>query len=299
MSNAVIQTAGVSKKFGRHYAVKDLHLHIQAGEIFGFLGPNGAGKTTTIRMLLGLLRPTTGSIRVLGHAIPHQRYEALRDIAYLPGEFQPFAEMTGIDYLQWSFRFKRNPPTYLDELLEVMQFSKRDLHKKIRYYSKGMKQKIGLIHALACPLPLVVLDEPSSGLDPLMQSSFLQYVQTLPKRGTTVFFSSHNLHEVEKICHRVGIIRKGKLIRIASVEALKETFYRKLYVEFASTPQDLPIHYLQKRQLGPDKMLYLTREHPKKIIEVLSRCDIRDFSYREADLEEMFLVLYKNDRADA
>jgi len=299
MSEAIIQASGVSKKFGRQFAVKDLHLHIQAGEIFGFLGPNGAGKTTTIRMLLGLLRPTAGSIVVLGHPIPHQRYEALRDIAYLPGEFQPFAEMTGIDYLHWSFRFKRTPPTYLDELLELLQFSKRDLQKKIRYYSKGMKQKIGLLHALACPVPLVVLDEPSSGLDPLMQSSFLQYVQTLPRRGTTVFFSSHNLHEVEKICHRVGIIRKGKLIRIESVEALKETFYRKLYVEFESTPVDLRLQYLQKRQIGPNKVLYLTREHPKKIIETLRQYDIRDFSYREADLEEVFLVLYKNDSADA
>lgn len=231
--SSAIETRSLAKRYGRVTAVDDVSLHVEAGEIFGFLGPNGAGKTTTIRLLLGLLSPTSGDASVFGRrvtAAPQGR----TDIGYLPGELSLWTSLTGARTLAFLEQLTGRPATRRHELLERLGFSAPDLARRVGTYSDGMKQKLGIVQALQCEPRLVLLDEPTKGLDPLVQQSFYDLLLELPGRGTTVFFSSHVLPEVERVCDRVAMLRGGRLVIVGNVDQIRQAMPRRVLLTFST-----------------------------------------------------------------
>jgi ABC-2 type transport system ATP-binding protein len=214
-----IETKGLTKRFGTTTALADLTLDIEAGEVFGFLGPNGAGKTTTVRLLLGLLRPTSGSSRVVGLDAWADPVEVHRHVAYVPGEFAVWPTLTGAETMELLGSLHGDVDlAYQRELCERFDF---DPSRKARSYSKGNRQKIALVAALSTRAPVLILDEPTAGLDPLKEVTFRDCVSEARARGQTVFLSSHILSEVEALCDRVGILRAGKLVDVGPLAQMR------------------------------------------------------------------------------
>ena len=236
MAVAAIRTEGLTKYYGAVVGVEELSLDVARGEVFGFLGANGAGKTTTIRLLLDLLRPARGRALVLGIDCHRDSLRARLQIGYLPGELPIYRDLTAAAYLQYLARLDSRPvaPDYLRHLLRRFEVSEIDAARPLREQSHGMKQKIGIIQALMTRPPLVILDEPTAGLDPLMVQAFRETLAELRQRGdTTVFLSSHVLTEVETTCDRIGLIRGGRIVTSGTIAELKATASRRVTVTFA------------------------------------------------------------------
>jgi len=236
MANAAIRIEGLTKYYGSVVGIEDLTLEIAPGEVFGFLGANGAGKTTTIRLLLDLLRPTRGRASVFGVDCHHDSLNARLKIGYLPGELPIYRDLSAAGYLEYLARLDSRPvaPDYLRHLLRRFDVSDIDAKRALRVQSHGMKQKIGIIQALMTRPPVVILDEPTAGLDPLMAQAFRDTIAELRRRGdTTVFLSSHVLTEVEATCERIGLIRAGRIVTLGTIEDLKRTAARRVTVTFA------------------------------------------------------------------
>jgi len=219
MSESIV-TTDLTKYYNSSLGLIDLDLSVHEGEIFGFLGPNGAGKTTTIRLLMDLIRPTRGRVSLMGHELRKHRRAVLENVGYLPGEVGFYGDLTGDEYLTHCMKLRTGGDDQrvwrkLDDLKGDFAI---DLTKKIRGYSKGMKQILGIIQAFMHEPDLVILDEPTSGLDPVMQESFYRLIKTERERGQTIFLSSHNLHEVERVCDRVGFIKKGRLMTVERLD---------------------------------------------------------------------------------
>jgi ABC-2 type transport system ATP-binding protein len=235
MENYVIETSGLSVNYGRHRGIVDVDLAVKSGEIFGFLGPNGAGKTTTLRVLLDIIRPTQGSASIFGLDCQKQGVKLRLRVGYLPGDLSLPPNMNGrrylnkIDYL----RAEKADPAFRKELCQRLDL---DTSRRIRDDSSGNKQKLGLVAALMTRADLLVLDEPTIGLDPLVQQTVHELVQEARDEGRSVFFSSHILSEVQTVCDRVGIIREGRLIKVESVQTLTEQPYHRLRLRFESNP---------------------------------------------------------------
>lgn len=239
MTAAAIETRGLGKRYGRVVGLEDLSLRVEDGEIFGFLGPNGAGKTTTIRLLLGLIAPSAGAVTLLGRDVSVAGAAAWRgEVGYLPGELALWPALTGARTLAFLEHLTGRAAAWRAEVLERLQLSAADLARRVGTYSDGMKQKIGIVQALQCAPRLVLLDEPTKGLDPLVQQAFYELLVELGRRGTTVFFSSHVLPEVERVCTRVAMLRGGKLASIGRIEQLRGALPRQVMAVF-STDVDL------------------------------------------------------------
>ena len=290
----VIVTAGLGKQYGRVTALDGLTLEIGSGEIFGFLGPNGAGKTTTIRLLLGLLAPTAGSAVVLGR--PAQSGTALRaEIGYLPGELSLWPESTGWRTLQFLERLTQRPALDRAHLLDRLNLGDADLRRPVRTYSDGMKQKLGLVQALQCRPRLVFLDEPTKGLDPLIQQSFYDIVFETRARGTTVFFSSHILPEVERVCDRVAILRAGKLVAAGTVDDVLHSHRRRVRVTF-SAPDDrgwLAEFGEPVSRSDTSVDLLLGRDQIPALVQRAAAHAIADLTIEPLRLEDAFLEHYR------
>src|SRR5690242_7178177 len=233
-SMAVIETRGLTKQYGRQLApaLADLDLTVESGEIFGFLGTNGAGKSTTIRLLLGFLHPSRGVAHVLGHDIDRGSVEIRRRTGYLPGRIAFWDGLTGERLLDELAAMSGRAPTRRAELLDRLELGDV-LRRPVRDYSRGMRQKLGIIQALQHDPELAILDEPSEGLDPLMQRAFYEILEELRAAGRTIFFSSHVLSEVERICDRVAIVRRGRLVALEDVAALLERRKRNVEMRLA------------------------------------------------------------------
>src|ERR1700730_7313228 len=234
----VIVIDNFHKAYGKVQAVKGISLRVEQGEIFGFLGPNGAGKTTTIRCMLDVIRPTSGSIHVLGLDAQQNKYELHQHIGYLPGDVRLPGQMTGKQVINYFSRLQGREPVLLKDL--VARFDV-EMKRPLKGYSKGMRQKIGIVLAFMCDPDVLILDEPTSGLDPLLQKTFNEYLLEEQARGKTIFMSSHIMSDVEKVCHRVAVIRRGELVTVEAVEALREKAGQQITVEFgdAVTEQEL------------------------------------------------------------
>ena len=204
----IIETKNLTKSYGKSRGIIDLNLNVKEGEIYGFIGPNGAGKSTTIRTLLSLIKKTSGEATIFGLDCEKDRVKILQNVGYLPSEIFYYDNMKAIDLLQYSASFYKKDCTA--RIKELSQRLDLDLHKKIEDMSLGNKKKVGIIQGLLHDPSLIILDEPTSGLDPLMQRTFFQLIEEENKRGKTVLFSSHILSEVQKISHRVGIIKEGR-----------------------------------------------------------------------------------------
>ncbi len=242
----VIVLEHLTKRYGRNPAVRDLTLEVPPGEIFGFLGLNGAGKTTTIRILLDLLRPTAGRASVLGHDCQRDGLAARASIGYLPGEISFYQDMTGRRVLDLLGRLsgESSAAAYVRQLLDRFELSDADLDRRLREYSTGMKRKLGIVQAFQADPPLLILDEPTEGLDPVMQEAFYALLAEVRSRGRTVFMSSHVLSEVERVCDRIAVLRKGELTLVAPVEQVRHLAPRRVRIVFAtdvpSPPTSLP-----------------------------------------------------------
>jgi len=293
-----IAMRGLTKRYGRLVAVHNLELDVREGEIFGFLGLNGAGKSTTIRMLLDLLRPTAGTASVLGFDCRREGLRVRGRIGYLPGEVGWYGDMTGREVLALLGRLQNQPvaPRYRGELQERLDLPDGDLKRKLREYSTGMKRKLGLIQAFQGDPPLLILDEPTEGLDPLMQESFYQLLFDLQRRGRTVFMSSHVLSEVERVCGRIGLIRRGELALLSSMNDLRARARRQVRVTFASDvaarPAGLPAEY-EILECGPREWRLAVHGPLGPLFASLAGLPVHDVQVDEARLEEALMRYYR------
>ncbi|WP_421841248.1 ABC transporter ATP-binding protein [Mycobacterium sp.] len=301
MSGPAIRTEELSKNFGEIAAVKDLNLEVCRGEVFGFLGPNGAGKSTTIRTLLDQIRPSAGYAEVLGL---HSHYASLkirRLIGYVPGDLALYPKMTGAQTLRYFAQLRGGvDQRYVDALAERLG---ADLSRKVADYSTGNRQKIGLIQAFMHRPELLILDEPTAGLDPLVQQEFHAMLDEVRDDGRTVFLSSHTLSEVERVADRVGIIREGELIVVERVAELKRKAIRRIDFEFAAVvPGDLFSGVAGVRSVEVDhRHAQVSFEGSVNgILKAAMSHEVVNLNSRESDLEEVFLAYYRTgvDRAD-
>jgi ABC-2 type transport system ATP-binding protein len=231
---AAIRLEHLGKRYGRLTALKDVSLEVPRGEVFGFLGLNGAGKTTTIRILLDLVRPTSGRASIFGADCQTRGLDVRAQLGYLPGEPGFYGDMTGEATLDLLGRLAhtRVDPAWRARLLDRLEFAAADLRRPMREYSTGMKRKLGIVQAFQSDPPLLVLDEPTEGLDPLMQDAFYELVAALRRRGRTVFMSSHVLPEVERVCDRIGLLRGGELVLLSPVQEVRSLAGRRVRVSF-------------------------------------------------------------------
>lgn len=293
MDAPVISAVALTKRYGRTLALSDLTLEVQPGEIFGFLGPNGAGKTTTIRLLLDLIRPTAGSARILGLDAHADAVALKHRIGYVPGELRLYERMTGRDLLTFSMRLRAHTDTGLIEALT--ERFRCTMDAPIGSLSHGNRQKVGIVLALAHDPELLILDEPTQGLDPLMQHEFATLLRELRAQGRTVFLSSHDLAEVGSVCDRVGMIRVGQMIAVERIEDLKRRAARELELRFESPPPiDAFRNVVDVRDLRVDGTLLhcIVTGSPDAILKAASRFTIAAITSHEPNLEDVFLARY-------
>jgi len=290
---SVIETEKLTKSYGSHRGIVDVDLAVEQGEVYGFLGPNGAGKTTTIRLLLDLLRPTSGRARVFGIETTTDPVAIHRRIGYLPGEFALFDRLTGGQTIEYFANLRGGVDRrYQADLVERFDL---DPSRRFKEYSKGNKQKVGLVIALQHRPDLLVLDEPTSGLDPLVQQTFFAFLRDTVAEGRTAFLSSHILGEAEKTCDRVAIIREGRIVAVDRVETLRDQAHHQVELRFAqpvpaSTFASLPgvtdvvavDNGLRMRVMGS----------MAPVVEAAAHRGLVDFETREPSLEETFLGHY-------
>lgn len=291
--DAVIATDKLTKSYGEHRGIVEVDLQVNESEIFGFLGPNGAGKTTAIRIFLDLIRPTSGRATVFGIETSLDPVGIHRRVGYLPGEFALYDRLTGKQTIDYFANLRGGvDPIYQKRLIDSLDL---DASRRFKEYSKGNKQKVGLVIALQHRPDLLVLDEPTSGLDPLVQQTFFDLLREAKQEGRTVFLSSHVLSEVEKTCDRVAIIRDGRLVKVDRVDALRDLAHHQVELRFSgSVPVEefkvLPgvsdveqtDHTLSLRVFGA-----IT-----PVVREASKYDLLDFVSREPSLEETFLAQY-------
>jgi ABC-2 type transport system ATP-binding protein len=289
-----VEIRGLTKRFGATVAVEDLSLTVSAGEVFGFLGPNGAGKSTTIRALLGMIRPSAGGARVFGVDAADVR-TAHRHLAYVPADVALWPALTGAETLALLGRVGPGfDAGYRDELVQRFQL---DLHKRGRAYSTGNRQKVALVVAFATRARLLVLDEPASGLDPLMEREFRHCVVEARERGQTVFLSSHQLTDVEAVCDRVAILRAGRLVEVATIGALRKLRRTEVEVAFAGPVPDLAgvPGVLAPERLDGSRVRFGLAGAPAAALQALAGTEVTAIAMREPTLEEIFLDYYGQD----
>jgi len=291
----VIKTQNLTKYYlhGKVLGVKDLNLDIEEGEIFGFIGPNGAGKSTTIRLLLDLIRPTSGHGKIFGFDMNNDTVEIKKKIGYLPGEIFLEDNITGEECIDYYKKFKNKvEEKYLTELCERFDFSR---NKKVRDYSKGNKQKLAIILALMHKPKLLILDEPTSGLDPLNQHAFFDMLIETKKWGTTTFLSTHILEEANKVCDRVGIIKEGKLVGIEDIDDFRTKNVRDIRVKTnAVIPiRELEIDNVTKVEKTDDGYLLATVGPNAEVLKQILKHKIEDIEITKPTLEEIFIRFYQ------
>ncbi|MGI8827328.1 MAG: ATP-binding cassette domain-containing protein [Chloroflexota bacterium] len=287
----VIRTENLSKRYRANRGIEGVNLDVARGQVFGFLGPNGAGKTTTIRTLLNFLRPTSGRAWIFGLDTRRESVAIRARLGNLPGEFAFEGKMTGRELIRLFARLRGvHDLTYAHELAERLD---ADLGRSIRRLSRGNKQKIGLIQAMFHRPPLLILDEPTGGLDPLIQEEFLRLIGEVRAEGRTVFFSSHNLPEVERVCDRVGIIRDGRLVMVETIDALVGKRFRLMTLTFREPVDPAPFAALvgvsEVRAEG-NAIRLRASDSIDPIIKLAAQHTLVDLSVERPPLEEVFLT---------
>jgi ABC-2 type transport system ATP-binding protein len=290
---AIIETEQLTKSYGDHRGVTEIDLTVERGEVFGFLGPNGAGKTTTIRLLLDLIRPTRGRARVFGLDATRDAVAIHRRVGYLPGEFSLYDRLTGGQTLEYFANLHGGVDrAYQRSLVERFDL---DPTRRFREYSKGNKQKVGLVAALQHRPELLILDEPTSGLDPLVQQTFFEVLREAVAEERTVFLSSHVLSEAEKTCDRVAIIRDGRLVRVDRVDALRDLAVHEVELRFTEAVPTAEFERIAgvTKLVVEDRILRMHVSGPiSPVVKAAARFELADFVSREPSLEETFLAEY-------
>ena len=291
---SIIEVNKLSKYYGKAKArgIVDVSFNVDEGEIFGFIGPNGAGKSTTIRLFLSLIFPSSGSAKIFGKDCIEFGPEIRQEIGYLPSEVFYYEGMKVLDLLKYSASFyKKDSTKRMYELAEIMEL---DLKRKIDDLSYGNKKKVGIVQGLLHQPKVIILDEPTSGLDPLMQQKFFNLIKEENKRGATVFFSSHILGEVQKMCNRVAIIKDGSLVNIQDIKTLQKDNYKKIEVSAAD---------LDDKRFAVAGVSNLTKENGalkffykgdiNQIMRIILEKEVSDVTIEEPTLEEIFMHYYE------
>ncbi len=289
---SIIEVNNLTKYYGKARGIVDVSFNVDQGEIFGFIGPNGAGKSTTIRLFLSLIYPTSGDAKIFGKDVIKYGPEIRQDIGYLPSEVFYYEGMKVLDLLKYSASFYNRDCT--DRLFELAEIMELDLKRRIDDLSYGNKKKVGIVQGLLHSPKLIILDEPTAGLDPLMQQNFFDLIREENQRGATVFFSSHILGEVQRLCSRVAIIKEGSIINIQDIKTLQKDNYKKIRVvaekldskafDFAGisnlTQEDGELSFFYKGDIN-------------QVTRALSKMKLSDVVIEEPTLEEIFIHYYE------
>ena len=293
MTEYAIETRGLSVYYGRHRGILNVDLRVEQGEVFGFLGPNGAGKTTTQRVLMDIIRPTAGEARMLGRDCQKDGVAARDRVGYLPGELSLYDSMKIRRFFKMyaSLQKSNTDPGHWRGLSERLEL---DTSRRIGQLSHGNKQKVGVVAAFMNKPDLLILDEPTTGLDPLVQQAVMELVREANRAGATIFFSSHILPEVQAVCDRVGIIREGQLVATERVEDLTRQQFKRVRFCFATLPPADAFSHDGVTVLGQDGqgVTLEIREHLDKVMETVVQYGITDIETIPVSLEEIFLAYY-------
>jgi ABC-2 type transport system ATP-binding protein len=293
MSDTIVETQGLTVYYGKHRGIIDVDLSINKGEVYGFLGPNGAGKTTTQRVLMDVIRPTKGRASIFGLDSQRDGVTIRNRVGYLPGELSLYPNMRARDFLDLigSLQEKKVERSYREQLYQRLDL---DPSRKMKEYSHGNKQKIGVVAAFMGKSDLLILDEPTVGLDPLIQQVVMELVREANDEGRTVFFSSHNLPEVQAVCDRVGIIREGRLVKTERVETLTRRQFRRVHLSLRSLPPADAFAMEGVSETGREDLTVMleVRESIQQVLETAMPYGIEDIETPPVTLEEIFLTFY-------
>jgi ABC-2 type transport system ATP-binding protein len=292
----IVELKNLTKYCGSYPGIKGINLGIYEGEIFGFLGPNGAGKSTTIRCIIGLIKPTQGEIFVFGKNKKVRHLEIFKEIGYLPGDIGLYKDLNGDEYLNHLLRLRmgKNYREQKDKLVSLQKRFNIRFDRKINTYSKGMRQITGIIQAFMHNPRLLILDEPTTGLDPMMQEEFFNLILEEKKNGKTISLSSHILSEIEKVCDRVGIIKKGKLIHVEEVNSYRTMLGKNIKIELIESPEKAlniinDIIESEKAVVRNGRIEFYYKGDIQKLVKQLSQLRVRDFTCETPRIEDVFL----------
>lgn len=294
MSEPVIDIKNLTKSYGRDRGIENLNLEVEEGDVFGFIGPNGAGKSTTIRVLLNLIFPTGGGARIMGMDVVRDSKKIRLSTGYVPSDANPYSSMAAAEFLGYCHRFYRTANgedriTGLSELFEL------DLNRKISDLSMGNRKKVSIIQSLLHSPRLLILDEATMGLDPLMQARFFELLRSENRKGVTIFFSSHTLSEVQLLCRRVAIIREGRIIKVEDIETLRKRQLKKIHIEFADQTDNEIAGFrgIENTPVVSGRTLqFMYSGDINELITRLAGRRITDMTIEEPSLEEIFMHYY-------
>ena len=289
---SIIEVNNLTKYYGKARGIVDVSFKVDEGEIFGFIGPNGAGKSTTIRLFLSLIYPTSGDARIFGKDVIKFGPEIRQDIGYLPSEVFYYEGMKVLDLLKYSASFYNRD--CIDRLFELAEIMELDLKRRIDDLSYGNKKKVGIVQGLLHSPKLIILDEPTAGLDPLMQQNFFDLIREENQRGATVFFSSHILGEVQRLCSRVAIIKEGSIINIQDIKTLQKDNYKKIrLVAEKLDPKPFDFVGISNLILEDGELSFFYKGDINQVTNVLGKMQLADVVIEEPTLEEIFIHYYE------
>jgi len=288
----IIEIRNLTKYYGKNKGIENVTFDVKKGEIFGFIGPNGSGKSTTIRTLLELIHPTSGKANIFSKDCIKHSPEIMKDVGYLPAEVFYYEGMKVIDLLNYSASFYNKDCT--KKIKELVQIMDLDLNKKFEELSYGNKKKVGIIQTLLHEPKLIILDEPTSGLDPLIQQKFYDLLLKENKKGVTIFFSSHVLSEVQKLCDRVAIIKDGTVIKIEKMNEINKDSYKKIEIDVKEKLNDefFNIDGVNNLKVKNNIYSFMFKGDINQIIEKISKINLNNIWINEPDLEEIFMHYY-------
>jgi len=293
-----IQTTKLTKYYGKSKGIVDVDMTVTEGEIYGFIGPNGAGKSTTIRTLLGLIHATSGSATIFGKDITTSGPEIREEVGYLPSEVFYYDDMRVIDLLKYSASFYKKDHKAIEQRIKrLAEMFDLDLKKKIDDLSYGNKKKVGIIQGLAHEPRLIILDEPTGGLDPLIQQQFFNLLKEENAKGATILFSSHILSEVQRLCDRVAIIKDGSIIKVEQIKTLLENSTKRFKLQLVNTPDPsaFAVDGVSDLAILDHSVSFLYRGRVNDITKMLVTQDLTDLLVEEPDLEEIFMHYYQKE----
>ena len=294
ISMYAIETKGLTKYYGKVSGIIDLSIQIKEGEIFGFIGPNGSGKTTTIRLLLNLLFPTSGNGKIFDYDVVKDSPKIKKIVGFVPSEVSYYNNMTVKELLEYSARFYRIPLNdHFNRLVDVLDL---DLTRKIDDLSMGNRKKVAVIQSLIHKPRLLILDEPTTGLDPLIQNRFFDILKEVNEKSTTIFFSSHVLSEVEKLCHKVAIIKDGRIVNVDDIRSLKEKLLSRVTFRLKDGAEDISLQTqgIISIEKNENEFSFLFRGEIAVLLKDLSQIPIENITIEEPDLEEVFMHYYED-----
>ncbi|MEX0988541.1 MAG: ABC transporter ATP-binding protein [Bacteroidales bacterium] len=296
MGTSIIDIKNLTKFYGRIRGIEHVNLAVEEGEIFGFIGPNGAGKSTTIRILMNMIFPTDGSASIMGMDTARDTKKIKQSVGYIPSDAIPYPYMDVHEFLRYCYRFY-NKGDGEDRIKELAMLFNLDLKRKIAELSMGNRKKVSIVQSLMHRPKLLIIDEPTTGLDPLMQSIFFELLRSENKKGMTVFFSSHVLSEVQMLCKRVAIIKEGQIVQMEDIETLRKKQLKKVYMEFETgmVREKFNIPGVESLLVGADNSTtFLYSGNINELVGIISGMQISNLRIEEPSLDEIFMHYYEH-----